>query len=72
MVTFSTSQLMPKNRGPLAKFHSEPIVSFYSLNFIGNTFIDQQPQPFGCCVLMFKIHCKGANPLEGKSVWDDC
>ena len=43
MVTFSTSQLMPKNRGPLAKFHSEPIVSFYWISFIGNTFIDQQP-----------------------------
>ena len=27
---------------------------------------------FGCGLLMFKIHCKGANPLEGKSVWDDC
>ena len=69
MVTFSTSQLMPSH-GPLAKFHSEPIVSFYSLNFIGNTFIDQQA--FGCGLLMFKIHCKGEIPLVGKSVWDDC
>ena len=69
MVTFSTSQLMPSH-GPLAKFHSEPIVSFYSLNFIGNTFIDQQA--FGCGILMFKILCKGEIPLVGKSVWDDC